>query len=79
MNMSYDFAPGVFIGTGIWRGGYTLLWGNTPICWGEYELRIYNGTVGTLRLQDGALAAWWVGTVDLGTRVLILKGATYQP
>jgi hypothetical protein len=79
LNMSFEFAPGQYIGDGIWRGHYILYWANDPIAGGDYEFRLMNGTQGTLNLQDGILVDRRTGEVDVGTRVMTLKGATYRP
>jgi hypothetical protein len=79
LNMSFEFACGTYIGDGIWRGTFTIYWANDPISTGDYELRVFRGTEGTLGLRDGVLANPRFGVVDLGTRLLYLKGATYRP
>jgi hypothetical protein len=79
MNMSYDFEPGKYIGDLIWRGKYTLYWADYPISCGTYELRLYNGTQATLALVDGELAHPRGADVDLGIRIMFLKGAAFRP
>jgi hypothetical protein len=79
VNMSYAFAPGEYIGDGIWRGIFTLYWANGQISCGEYELRVFRGNVGTLSLRDGRLANARVALVDLGTKVMTLNDVTYRP
>jgi hypothetical protein len=79
VNMSFEFAPGEYIGDDIWRGHYTLYWANNPIADGDYELRVFNGTRATLSLRDGRLANPRFAEVDLGTKVMTLKGVTYRP
>jgi hypothetical protein len=79
-NMSYTFDPGEYIGDGIWRGPFTIYWANNPISCGFYEIRILNGTYGTISVRDGPLhGAISIGSIDVGTRILTLKGVTYRP
>jgi hypothetical protein len=79
VNMSFDFAPGQYIGDGIWRGTFTLYWANQFVSCGDYELRVLNGNWATLGLRDGSLANQRMGEVDLGNKVMTIKGATYRP
>jgi hypothetical protein len=79
-NMSYTFDPGMYIGDGIWRGTFTIYWANNPIGCGNYEIRILHGTFGVLSVRDGINnGSIGVGDIDVGTRVLNLKGVTYRP
>lgn len=79
VNMSYEFALGEYRGAGVWRGTFTVFWGGQPISWGEYELRIFSATQGTLSLRDGYVANIEVANVDLGTRIMVFKNVTYSP
>jgi hypothetical protein len=80
-NLSYSFDPGEYIGAGIWRGTFTVYWANNPISCGFYELRMGHGTYGAISLRDGVRppGGVLVGDVDVGTKVMSLKGVTYRP
>jgi hypothetical protein len=80
-NMSYTFDPGQYIGAGIWRGTFTLYWANNPVSCGFYEIRIGYGTSGAISLRDGVAppGGVLVGEIDIGTRVMNLKGVIYRP
>jgi hypothetical protein len=80
--MAYTFEPGAYIGAGVWRGKFTVFCGNMPISNGCYELRMCDGTKGTIMLQDGVPppGGILVGNIDVGTtRVMTVKGVTYRP
>jgi hypothetical protein len=79
VNLAYEFAPGHYLGDGVWQGTYTVFVANTPIADGEYELRMYYGTMATLRFRDGMLYSWSAGNVDLAARVLFYHGTLYRP
>jgi hypothetical protein len=78
-NMSYEFAPGRYLGAGVWRGTFTIFWANNPISCGHYELVMYYGTKGILTLRDGPLDLIDAANIDVGTRIMVLKGVTYSP
>ena len=80
--MTYTFEPGAYIGAGVWRGNFTVFCGNMPISNGCYELRMTDGTKGTIMLRDGVPppGGILVGNIDVGTtRVMTVKGVTYRP
>ena len=77
-NMAYEFAPGQYIGAGVWCGTYTILCANNPISCGEYELIMYNGTKGILKLRDESLLyIFQSANIDVGTQIMDFKGVTY--
>jgi hypothetical protein len=77
--MSYDFAPGEYVGDGVWRGPLLFCMPTGPVSPGTYELRMFTGTEGTLGLIDGVGIAVRVGNVDLGRRVMTFMSVTYRP
>jgi hypothetical protein len=77
--MVYDFYPPVYITNWIWKGEFTFYVSNCPVTSGTYILRMYTGTEGTLELRDGTMLSTSVGTVDLGTRVMVFKNVTFRP
>jgi hypothetical protein len=80
INKAYVFEPGVYVGDGIWRGPCTLYVEDMYIGCGSWELRMREGTQGTLSIRDGINQGFvHVGMVDLGTREVILKGVLYRP
>jgi hypothetical protein len=80
-DMSYAFDPGAYIGAGVWRGNFTVFCGGIPISNGCYELRLTDGTKATIMLRDGVPppGGILVGNIDVGTRVMTVKGVTYRP
>jgi hypothetical protein len=74
----YDFAPGKYLGCGVWDGPFLLVIAGMPISTGHYQLYLFNGTQGTLALRDGNWISTRVGILDLGTRVLSFMGINYQ-
>jgi hypothetical protein len=79
--MAYAFEPGVYIGGGTWRGPCTVLLGNEPISCGSYELRVLNGTIGTVAVRDGTNQGFiTIGNIDIGVnRAIQMKGVRYEP
>ena len=75
--MAYEFAPGQYIGAGVWRGTFTIFCANYPIACGGYELVMYNGTKGILKLRDGILYPFNCANIDVGTQIMDFKGVTY--
>jgi hypothetical protein len=74
----YEFGPGEYKGVGVWRGPFTTSVSNIPISVGVYELRLYDGSTGTLGLRDGTRIATRVGNVDLGAGALEFMWDIYR-
>src|SRR4051812_10215888 len=78
-SMILEFAPGLYLGSGIWRGPFTLVVSGCPTSIGEYELLMYTGTQGVLSIREGATAPGWrVGTVDFAAPEVMYLGANYR-
>jgi hypothetical protein len=80
-NMSFTFEPGEYFGSGLWRGTFTIYWANNPISNGCYEVRLLNGTQGTISVRDGVRyhGNVGIGDIDVGTRIMIIDGTSYRP
>jgi len=77
--MAFTFGPGFHLGNGVWRGPYTFTVSNVPAGAGEYELRMFNGTEGTLILRGTQFNAGSnVGNVDLGCQTVVFMNVAYR-
>jgi hypothetical protein len=74
----YDLGCGVYIGNGIWRGPFVYVVNGFPVEKGEWELRFYTGSEGTLSIQSPISGGSRVGVVDLGTRTFYFKNMTFR-
>ena len=69
--MLFEFAPGEYLGNGVWRGPFVWIVSGCPTSHGVYELKMFTGTQGTLGLREGLSApGWTVGNVDLAGPVI---------
>jgi hypothetical protein len=76
--MVYDLGCGVYVGNGIWRGPFVFVVNNFPVEKGEWELRFYTGSEGTLSIQSPISGGSRVGTLDLATRTFLFKNVTFR-
>jgi hypothetical protein len=77
--MLYEFGVGDYIGNGIWRGPFSFVVSGLFVEQGEYELRMFNGTQGTISLRSHkTMAASSVGNVDLAARAMDFMGVNYR-
>jgi hypothetical protein len=77
--MSLRFECGRYLGNGVWRGPFTLEVSGVMASVGEYELRMYSGSQGTLSLMDPLSApGWTVGNVDFDLPTVTYINTTYK-
>jgi hypothetical protein len=74
----YDFGPGEYQGTGVWRGVFTVTVGGVLLGPGCYDLRMFNETQGTIGLRDGKKILTEVGLIDLANGQLEYMNTTYR-
>jgi hypothetical protein len=78
-SMVLDFTCGKYMGNGVWRGHFVFTVSGVPTGSGEYELRLYTGTQGTLGLIDPLSApGWTVGNLNLDLPTVTYLSTTFK-
>jgi hypothetical protein len=77
--MVYDFGPGQYGGNWVWRGPFTYIVNGCPLATGTYELQLFSGTEGTLKLLDTPVGTGAVGTINFAEREFIFKTVSFRP
>ncbi len=77
--MVFEFGVGEYLGDGIWRGPFSSVISHMPAAVGDYELRMFNGTQGTLSLREKKTGPGWsVGIVDFSVPAVYYQDVTYR-
>jgi hypothetical protein len=77
--MEIHFGPGAYIDNMVWRGPCLIVVSGCVAGYGEYELRMFSGTQGTIGIKSGPyLIGTRVGLVDFAAPQVDFLGVIYK-
>jgi hypothetical protein len=75
---AYTFGPARFVGNGVWEGCVHFTINGRVISTGEYQLRMWTKTDGTISIREGEAIGTAVGIVDFKTNTIDYINTIYR-
>ena len=75
---AYTFGPARFVGNGVWEGCLHFSINGRVIATGEYQLRMWTNSDGTVSIREGEAIGTAVGIVDFKTNSIDYLNTIYR-
>ncbi|MFQ3592874.1 MAG: hypothetical protein SNJ82_06745 [Gemmataceae bacterium] len=75
---AYTFGPARFVGNGVWEGCLHFTINGRVIATGEYQLRMWTNTDGTVSIREGEGIGTAAGIVDFKTNTIDYLNTMYR-
>jgi hypothetical protein len=75
---TYTFGPARFVGNGVWEGCLRFTINGRVISAGEYQVRMWSNTDGTLSIREGEGIGTAVGIIDFKTGTIDYLNTIYR-
>ena len=76
--VTYTFGPARFVGNGVWEGCLRLTINGRFVSAGEYQVRMWTNTDGTLSIREGEGIGTAVGIIDFKTNTIDYLNTVYR-